>query len=116
MNRVTVEDVIATVDHMYPNTYDRKDKEKWIKELEQRIEVEIISTHETPYEPEENKLYAPQPYTDMYVYYLEAQIDKNNMEYDRYSNHMELFNEIYYAFEAYYNRTHMPIDHGRVKI
>lgn len=116
MDRVTIEDVIATVDDMYPNTYDRKDKEKWIKELEKRIEVEIIYTHENPFELEENKLYVPQPYTNVYVYYLEAQIDKNNMEYDRYNNHMELFNEIYQDFAAYYNRTHMPLDNGRVII
>ena len=43
MERVTIEDVIATVDEMYPNTYDRKYKERWIKELEKIIEIEIMS-------------------------------------------------------------------------
>ncbi len=90
MKRVTIEDVIATVDEMYPNTYDRKDKERWIKELEKRIEIEIISIHESPQEVEENKLYAPEPYADIYVHYLEMQMDKSNGEYDRYSNHMAL--------------------------
>ena len=116
MERVTMDDVIITVDEMYPNTYDRQDKEKWIKELEKRIEIEIISNHETPDVVEKNKLYAPEPYADIYVYYLEAQMDKNNTEYDRYSNHIELFNNIYHDFAVYYNRTHMPVDNGRVKI
>lgn len=116
MERVTIEDMIATVDVMYPSTYESKDKEKWIRKLEARIEKEIISTHENPDIKEENKLYVPEPYTDVYVYYLEAQIDKHNTEYDRYSNHMALFNNVYQDYAAYYNRTHMPIDHGRIKI
>lgn len=116
MKRVTIEDVIATVDEMYPNTYDRKDKERWIKELEKRIEIEIMSIHESPQEVEENKLYAPEPYADIYVHYLELQMDKSNGEYDRYSNHMALFENMYHDFAVYYNRTHMPVDNGRVKL
>lgn len=111
-----MKDVIATVDDMYPNTYDRKDKEKWIKELERRIEIEIIAKHENPERVEENQLYAPEPYADIYIHYLELKMDNSNGEYDRYSNHKALFENTYHDFAVYYNGTHMPVDNGRVKI
>ena len=116
MERVTIEDIIAAVDSLYPNTYERKDKEKWINDVERRVQIEIVDTHENPDIKKENELYVTKPYTDVYVYYLEAQIDKHNTEYDRYSNHMSLFNSTYQDYAAYYNRTHMPIDHGRFKV
>ncbi|MFR6561688.1 MAG: hypothetical protein ACLUR5_06635 [Eubacterium ventriosum] len=62
------------------------------------------------------ELYAEQPYSDMYIHYIMAQIDKYNEEYDRYSNHMALFNEDYSEYENQYHRTHMPIQHGTFSV
>ena len=116
MRKITIEEVIAQVDSMYQNTFDRQDKVKWIDEVEEMIKQDIIDTHEDPDEKEENKLYAYGPYTDVYLYYIEAQIDKSNGEYDRYSNHMALFNASYQEFENHYHRTHMPIWHGNFEV
>lgn len=116
MERISKEDVISEVDDLYPNTFEYMNKAEWIDEIERRIEQEIINNHENPDKRKKGELYAPKPYKDIYVYYLESKIDKNNMEYDRYNNHMTLFNNIYAEFAAYYNRTHMPLSHGKFKV
>lgn len=116
MKRVTVEDIVATVDELYPNTYERKEKERWISDVEREIKQNIILTHYDPDEKRENELYAFAPYHEIYTYYVEAQIDKNNGEYDRYSNHMALYNNLYAEFEAYYHRNHMPVQHCKFKL
>ncbi len=116
MKRVTAEGVLANVDELYPNTYEKKDKEKWITEVEKEIEQNIILTHYNPDQKKENELYAYAPFHEIYTYYIEAQIDKNNGEYDRYGNHMALYNNLYAEFEAYYHRNHMPVQHGKFTI
>ena len=40
----------------------------------------------------------------------------NNNEYDKYNNHMALFNNAYAEYEAHYNRNNMPISHGNYKL
>ena len=48
MRKITIEEVIAQVDSMYQNTFDRQDKVKWIDEVEEMIKQDIIDTHEDP--------------------------------------------------------------------
>lgn len=115
MRSITIEEAIASLDATYQNSYSRKEKENWIEELEEMIKQDIIDTHEDP-EKKGKELYAKGPYTDMYLYYMQAQIDKNNGEYDRYTNHMALFNATYQEYENRYHRTHMPISHGNFKV
>lgn len=57
---------------------------------------------------EEEKLLVPAPYDEVYIRWLEAQIDYANGEYGRYNNSMTMFNASYSAFRNYWNRTHMP--------
>lgn len=54
-------------------------------------------------------LTAPAPYDEVYLRWLEAQIDYANGEIERYNNSITAFNHAYSAFERYYNRTHLPI-------
>lgn len=113
---MTRDEVITSADILYPNSYDRQDKERWIQDVERKIELEIINTHEDPISKNKEELYVGKPYSDMYIHYIMAQIDKYNEEYDRYSNHMALFNEDYSEFENQYHRTHMPIQHGTFSV
>ena len=46
MLRRVKEEIITTLDYLYPNTYEYMDKVTWIDTLERRIEEEIIKTHE----------------------------------------------------------------------
>lgn len=116
MLRRVKEEIITTLDYLYPNTYEYMDKVTWIDTLERRIEEEIIKTHEPEVSKEDEQLWAYEPYTVLYIYYIEAQIDKNNNEFDKYNNHMALFNNAYAELEAHYNRNNMPISHGNYKL
>ena len=116
MLRRVKEEIITTLDYLYPNTYEYMDKVTWIDTLERRIEEESIKTHEPEVSKEDEQLWAYEPYTDLYIYYMEAQIDKNNNEFDKYNNHMALFNNAYAEYEAHYNRNNMPISHGNYKL
>lgn len=120
---MTIIEAITRVDAVKPNTYSQMDKVKWLSELDGIIKAEIIDTHEggenvpfagyTEYTDLNTKLLVPAPYDEVYIRYLEMQIDYANNEYGKYNNSMMMYNSAYTAFEKYYNRTHMPISHGR---
>jgi hypothetical protein len=49
------------------------------------------------------------PHDEVYIRYLEMQMDYANGEYARYENSREMCNAAYSAFARFYNRTHMPL-------
>jgi hypothetical protein len=120
---MTIIEAITRVDTVKPNTYSQTEKIKWLSELDGIIKAEIIDTHEggenvafSGYTAETDlntKLLVPAPYDEVYVRYLEMQIDYANNEYGKYNNSMVMYNSVYTAFEKYYNRDHMPISRGR---
>lgn len=64
-----------------------------------------------PYDPEldmDTVLLVPEPYSNLYVKYLAAQVDYFNGELARYDNSMTLFNAALSAFADWYNRNNMP--------
>lgn len=111
-------DIINKVDVLKPNRYDLNEKIDWINTLEARIKEEIINTHEgsdgLPYvgiigeSAADAELLAPPPHSEMYLYWLEAQIDYWNGETKKYNNSIEMFDAAYKTFSNHYNRTHMP--------
>lgn len=115
---MTIIEAINRIDSLKPNNYTQEDKVRWLSNLDGVIKKEIIDTHEgsenvtfTGYEsdtPLETALLVPFPYDDIYLKWLEAQIDYANGETARYTNSMIMYNTAYSAFERYYNRTHMP--------
>ena len=64
---MTRDEVITSADILYPNSYDRQDKERWIQDVDRKIALEIINTHEDPISKNKEELYAEQPYSDMYI-------------------------------------------------
>lgn len=118
---MTVQQAIAEADHLKPNMYEAVDKIRWLSRLEARIFQEIICTHTfnvdeteitefTPLTPDdgEKELFAGEPYDELYVRWLEAQIDYNNMEFDAFNNSNAVFESVYGAFRNAYHRSHMP--------
>ena len=111
-------EAIHGIDTIKPNSYDRQQKIKWLNTLDGIIKREIIDAHEggeavafNGYTDETNlttELLVPAPYDDIYIRYLEMQIDYANGEYAKYNNSTDVYNEAYTAFKRYYNRTHMP--------
>jgi hypothetical protein len=115
---MTLIEAISRIDTIKPNTYTQPEKIKWLSTLDGVIKAEIIDTHEGAEDvsfsgyPESinlsTKLLVPAPYDDVYLRWLEMQIDYANGEYDKYDNSMTAYNTAYSAFARYYNRTHMP--------
>jgi hypothetical protein len=48
------------------------------------------------------------PYDNLYIHYLEAQIDYYNGEIARYNNSMMMYQAAFDDYQRNYNRTHMP--------
>lgn len=111
-------EAIANIDSFKPNNYTQTDKVAWLSRLDAMVKKEIIDTHEGGEDiafegynddtPVETELLIPAPYDEVYLRWLEAQIDYANGEYGRYNNSMVMYNTSYTAFANYYNRTHMP--------
>lgn len=120
---MTIIEVIQSIDVVKPSRYDQTQKIKWLSTLDGTIKKEIIDSHEggesvvfNGYTDETNlttKLLVPAPYDDVYIRYLEMQIDYANGEYNRYNNSKTMFNAAYSDFEKFYNREHMPIKLGK---
>lgn len=112
---MTYQEAISTVDQLKPNTFDTELKVSWLDNLEERIRTQIINTHINSTETitgDKTNLIAPAPYDEMYLRWLEAMIDYNNGDYDRFNNATILFDNAYEGFKRYYTRTHMPVSAG----
>ena len=119
---MTIAEVISKVDALKPNTYTPEDKIDWLSTLDARVKSQIIDAHENEHpfpfygydsiNDQEMELLVPAPYDEMYIYWLEAMIDYNNSDDDRYNNAIMLFNNAYEGYKRHYTRTHMPISKG----
>jgi hypothetical protein len=115
---MTLMDAIYRIDNLKPNSYSQEDKIKWLSMLDGTIKAEIIDTHEggegvvfNGYNENTvltTEMLVPHPYDDIYIRWLETQIDYHNGEYGKYNNSMAMYNTAYNAFANYYNRNHMP--------
>lgn len=118
---MTIQKAISTVDALKPNTFTDERKVEWLSTLDGRIKSKILDNHEgepvpfTGYNEMTNRdteLLVPAPYDEMYLRWLEAQIDYYNGEEDRYNNAIILFESIYRDFKQHYTRTYMPLSAG----
>ena len=119
-------EAIHEADNLRPNLYEVAEKIQWLSRLDLRVKHEVLDTHrynegETPVEFEgygpddtEEELLVPEPWAEMYIHWLEAQIDYHNMEYDGFNASNAMFESVYGSFAREYNSSHMPI--GRKKI
>lgn len=118
---MTISEALALVDDLKPNSLSDERKIGWLNELDMRVFGEIFARHErdenTPesfsgYTEETDKatvLLVPEPYCDVYRWFLEMQIDLANMEMAKYNNSMMLFQNAWREYAGMYHRTHPPI-------
>lgn len=115
-------EAISAVDALKPNTYSPEDKIGWLSQVDETVRREVLDHHQgsgAAFEgysadtPPDTELLVPPPYDQLYLRYLEAQIDYYNDEYDRFNNAMEMYEAAFDSFAKYYTRTHMPISKGR---
>jgi hypothetical protein len=119
---MTIIEAINRIDSLKPNNYTQEEKIAWLSTLDGNIKKEIIDTHEgadditfNGYDADtalDTVLLVPAPYDDIYVKWLEAQIDYTNGETNRYTNSMIMYNTAHSAFARYYNRNNMPKGHN----
>jgi hypothetical protein len=65
---------------------------------------------------QQTDLLAPAPFDEMYIYWLKAQIDLANGEYNRYNVEITMFNTEWQEYINDYNRHHMPKTAGAGRI
>ena len=116
---MTIMGAINQIDVLKPNVFSQSEKIRWLSILDGIVKTKIIDTHEgaedvvfRPYDENTaltQELLIPHPYDDVYIRWMDAQIDYANVEYDKYNNSITTYNAAYLAFERYYNRTHKPI-------
>lgn len=116
-------EAINRLDALKFNTYTQEDKVDWLSRLDIMVKKQVIDNYDgadsvsfqgyTTDTPMDTVLLVPSPHDEMYLRWMEAQIDYHNGEYDKYNNAIILFKAAFEDFTAYYNRTHMPVSRGR---
>lgn len=116
-------DAITRLDSLKANTYSRADKVEWLSRLDTMVKKQIIDNHYgaeqiaftgyTNQTPEDTQLLVPAPHDEIYLRWMEAQIDYHNGEYAKYNNAILMFNADFEDYAAYYAREHKPVSRGR---
>ena len=119
---MTIIEAIKRVDDLKFNTYTETDKVEWLSRLEAMVRKLIIDTHERTEEVTftgydditdlNTELLVPAPFDEMYLRWMEAQIDYHNGEHNKYNNAIAMFNTAFEAYKAFYTRNHLPVSHG----
>ena len=120
---MTIIEAINKIDTLKYNTYSQEDKVDWLSRLDWMVKRQIIDTHDgaeavgfTGYDSDTDLhtvLLVPAPFDEVYLRWLEAQIDYANGETDKFNASIIMYNTAYEAFENYYNRNHMPLKKGK---
>lgn len=120
---MTVQNAVQKADRLRPNAFSAEEKYAWLSEIDGRIKEEIYDLHEgfddigSCLYSDQNKtadLYAPEPYSEMYVHWLFMKMDYINGEIDRFNNDAMMHNSTYLAFANHINRTCPPKKKGRI--
>lgn len=115
-------EAINRLDALKHNTYGQSDKIEWLSRLDAMVKKIIIDTHKADEElifdgyndntDLSTELLVPTPFDEVYLRWLEAQIDYHNGEYDKYNNSISLFNNAFNEYKAFYTQKHSPVRYG----
>lgn len=114
-----ISEAISRLDSLKHNTYTQGDKVAWLSRLDSMVKKHIIDTHEgaddvsfTGYDDStdlQTELLVKEPFDEVYLRWMEAQIDYANGEYNKYNQSILMFKAAYDGYANYYNRNNMPI-------
>lgn len=114
---MTIAQAIAELDRLKPNNYTNHEKVNWLSRVDSMVQTTILnpyrdrgiySMHYDPDREMDLELLVPEPYDELYIRYMEAQIDYANDELDRYNNAMALYQAAFEGYANQYTRTHLP--------
>ncbi len=120
---MTIAEAITMADTLRPNQYTDDMKIGWLSKLDGMVHTQILARHLPA--PEDfsgygadtdmtGELLVPYPFDeDVYNYFLQSQIDKENGEIPRYNQSVTLFNSALEQFGREYHRCHTPVSAGR---
>ncbi len=116
-------EAINRLDALKANTYNQPEKIEWLSRVDSMVKKQIIDTHEggdtvsfTGYNEDtdhQTELLVPAPFDELYLRFMEAQIDYHNHEYEGYNNAIMLFNTAFQTYADHYNQRNMPVSHGK---
>lgn len=111
---MTLNETLESCRKIKPNRFDDATLIGWVADLEQLIIDDIFSSLASPpvkeFErytvetPRSQKLLVPEPYADVYLHYLFAQIDYNNSEIGKYANSRLMFDAAWSRCFKYFVR------------
>ncbi|MFZ5975205.1 MAG: hypothetical protein ACOYU3_07335 [Bacillota bacterium] len=139
---MTMQEAIDRIAALKPHQFTDTQLVQWLSDLDRKVWHELIRLLENtaiaeeydedgnpitdmpepgPYEMVEGvtpdvTLIVPEPYSELYLHYLAAQIDYWNGEIGRYNNAMAQYNATYDSFAAAITRTHIPKRNNYVSI
>ena len=106
---MTINESISTIDARYPNNTPRSTKIQYLSRLDRLVSDKVMNKEFTPYTEDTDgntKLLVDEPYTDIYVFWLQAWIDYWNGDYDKYNTAIMMYQSVYDAFAKDYNSKH----------
>ena len=119
---MTIIEAINKIDDLKFNAFSQDQKVGWLSRLDTMVKTQIIDTHDggdsvafSGYNGDTDlhtELLVGAPFDEIYLRWMEAQIDYYNGEIKKYNISMSMFNTEYEAFENWYRRNHMPISKG----
>lgn len=116
---MTIQAVLDKIDQDKPNMIPLHEKIAWLSELDGKVFHEIYMTHEGMPEgihyrgydqdtPTSTELLIPDAYSNVYWYYMAAEIDNVHRETNEYAKAKIRYNSAMQTFQDYWTRTHMP--------
>ncbi len=112
----SIQSVIDLVDRLKENTFDEELKMAWLTELNGFIALnihllDIAEVRQLPHvypDDLEAELLVGYPHDGIYRLWLEAKIDYQNGEYDKYQNTMQAYNAALDDYERWFAETYNP--------
>ena len=111
---MTEREAIAAFRESYPSQLGEDTLSDWLRELEGKIILEVVSTHEGAPAvrhvfTEDTPLTAHEPYSALYLAYLRMRCDLEYLDFERYKTSGAVFAAAWADFVNHYNRTHAPL-------
>ena len=109
-----VSEAITLADKYTGSTVESELKYRWLQQIEDIIYNEVILTHKEPFpDPDpvlkrDRELICPEPYSELYIHYINAQNDLLHRDTRSFENSASAFASAFASYTDWYNRTHMP--------
>ncbi len=110
-----VSEAIALADKYAGEPIDSELKYVWLSQIEDMIYSEIVMAHEDPPEKPlpvlsgDRELICPEPYSVLYIHYINMQNDLYLRDTQNYANSASAFAAAYSSYADMYNRSHAPV-------